>query len=74
MTSRREFIRISVIGAGALAAGSGVLKAMTTLTASGGEKNLKVDLKRTPTYCEVCWTGRNISHTCKNKLDYLYHC
>ena len=55
MTSRREFIRISFIGAGALASGSGVLKAARTLSTSGGKESLKVDLRRTPTYCEVCF-------------------
>jgi len=55
MTSRREFIRISFIGAGALASGSGVLKAARTLSTSGGKESLKIDLRRTPTYCEVCF-------------------
>lgn len=55
MTSRRDFIRISAIGAGVLAAGAGTYKILKAL--SGPEKTAKlvVDLKRTPTYCEVCF-------------------
>jgi thiosulfate reductase / polysulfide reductase chain A len=55
MTSRREFIRISFIGAGALAAGPGVLKGARIFSGSGGKESLKADLRRTPTYCEVCF-------------------
>ncbi len=55
MTSRREFIRISFIGAGALAVSPGVLKAARALSASNRKESLRVDLRRTPTYCEVCF-------------------
>jgi thiosulfate reductase / polysulfide reductase chain A len=52
MSDRREFIKLSFFGAGALVIGSsGALKAFS----SEEIKKLKVDLKRTPTYCEVCF-------------------
>jgi thiosulfate reductase / polysulfide reductase chain A len=52
MSDRREFIKLSLFGAGALVIGSsGALKAFS----SEEIKKLKVDLKRTPTYCEVCF-------------------
>lgn len=54
MTSRRQFIRITFFGAGALAVGGGAIKAMTGFTPDG-VKDLKVNLTRTPTYCEVCF-------------------
>ena len=53
MSSRREFIKISLYGADVLAVASrGVLKEFSS---SEEIKKLKVDLKRTPTYCEVCF-------------------
>jgi len=57
MTNRREFIRISLLGAGAVAAGTGaygLLKNFSSHVAhdSGG---LAVDYLRTPTYCEICF-------------------
>jgi thiosulfate reductase / polysulfide reductase chain A len=55
MSSRREFIRISFIGAGVLAVTPGILKAAGVITDPVKIKDLKVDLKRTPTYCEVCF-------------------
>lgn len=55
MTSRREFIRISLYGAGALAVGAGGFKLASALISPDEIKNFKVDLKRTPTYCEVCF-------------------
>jgi thiosulfate reductase/polysulfide reductase chain A len=55
MTNRREFIRISLYGAGALAVGAGGFKLANALISPDEIKNLKVDLKRTPTYCEVCF-------------------
>jgi len=55
MTSRREFIKISLYGAGALAVGTGAYKALKSLSSPDKVKNLVVDLKRTPTYCEVCF-------------------
>ena len=54
MNSRRQFIRITSLGASAIIFGGGVFKAMSEVT-SLEAKNLKVNLKRTPTYCEVCF-------------------
>jgi thiosulfate reductase/polysulfide reductase chain A len=54
MVNRRDFIRISFLGAGALAVGSGPYNAIKALSPEE-LKNLKVDLTRTPTYCEVCF-------------------
>jgi thiosulfate reductase / polysulfide reductase chain A len=55
MTNRREFIRISLYGAGALAVGAGGYKITSALISPEEVTKLKVDLKRTPTYCEVCF-------------------
>jgi thiosulfate reductase / polysulfide reductase chain A len=55
MTNRREFIRISLYGAGALAVGAGGYKVASALISPEKVTKLKVDLKRTPTYCEVCF-------------------
>jgi len=55
MTSRRQFIRISAIGAGVLATGAGSFQLLNAMASDEGLKKLKVDLKRTPTYCEVCF-------------------
>lgn len=55
MTSRRDFIKISVMGAGVLAMTKGAFGAAKLLSSSDEVKKLKVDLKRTPTYCEVCF-------------------
>jgi thiosulfate reductase / polysulfide reductase chain A len=55
MTSRRQFIKISIAGAGALAVGTGALKAMGWISKPENSGKIKVDLKRTPTYCEVCF-------------------
>lgn len=55
MTSRRQFIKISVAGAGIVAMGTGTLKAMDWISKTGNAEKLKLDLKRTPTYCEVCF-------------------
>ncbi len=55
MTTRRNFIRISAIGAGALIAGAGSYKILKTLSKPEELKNLKLDLRRTATYCEVCF-------------------
>jgi thiosulfate reductase / polysulfide reductase chain A len=54
MTSRRQFIRITFFGAGALAVGGGSIKAVTGFK-SADANNMKVNLTRTPTYCEVCF-------------------
>jgi len=55
MTSRRQFIKISVAGAGALTLGAGALKAMEWVSTPGNAGKVVLDLKRTPTYCEVCF-------------------
>ena len=55
MTSRRQFIKISIAGAGALTVGTGALKAMGWISKPENSGKIKVDLKRTPTYCEVCF-------------------
>jgi thiosulfate reductase / polysulfide reductase chain A len=43
------------MGAGALTIGSGAYGALKFLSDPESVKKLKVDLKRTPTYCEVCF-------------------
>jgi len=55
MATRRDFIRISAIGAGVLAAGTGTYKIIKALSSPAEVQKLVVDLKRTPTYCEVCF-------------------
>jgi thiosulfate reductase/polysulfide reductase chain A len=55
MTNRRDFIRISFYGAGALAVGVSGYKVFNVLSPPEGTGKLPVDLKRTPTYCEVCF-------------------
>jgi len=55
MTNRRQFIKISFAGAGALTLGAGTIKAMDWISKPENGGNIKVDLKRTPTYCEVCF-------------------
>ena len=56
MTSRRDFIRISGLGLGGLAvsaSGYGVYNALNDNPPD--PDGLKMDLTRTPTYCEVCF-------------------
>jgi thiosulfate reductase / polysulfide reductase chain A len=55
MTSRRGFIKISAIGAGGLAMTTGAYSAIKLFSSPDDFKKIKVDLKRTPTYCEVCF-------------------
>jgi thiosulfate reductase/polysulfide reductase chain A len=55
MTSRRQFIKISIAGAGALTVGTGAIKAMEWISKPENSGKIKIDLKRTPTYCEVCF-------------------
>ncbi|MCX6335102.1 MAG: molybdopterin-dependent oxidoreductase [Bacteroidia bacterium] len=57
MANRREFIKISLYGAGFLAAGTGTYKVIKALSKREKEEitKLAIDLKRTPTYCEVCF-------------------
>ncbi|MFH0842466.1 MAG: molybdopterin-dependent oxidoreductase [Bacteroidota bacterium] len=55
MTNRRQFIKISATGAGALILGTGALKAMKWMTDPANAGQDILNLKRTPTYCEVCF-------------------
>lgn len=55
MANRRDFIKISAIGAGVLAVGTGAFGVLKVLSSPDEVKKLVVDLKRTPTYCEVCF-------------------
>jgi thiosulfate reductase / polysulfide reductase chain A len=55
MADRRQFIKLSVLGTGALTLSSGAYGAFKLLSSSEEVKKLKVDLKRTPTYCEICF-------------------
>lgn len=55
MASRRDFIKISAMGAGVLVAGAGAYKVIKVLSSPEEVKKLVVDLKRTPTYCEICF-------------------
>ena len=57
MANRREFIKISLYGAGILAAGAGTYKVIKALSKKEEEeiKKLAIGLNRTPTYCEVCF-------------------
>ncbi len=55
MTNRRDFIRISMYGAGAFALGGGLTQAVKAFSAPGKAGELSLDLTRTPTYCEVCF-------------------
>ncbi|HEX2934749.1 MAG TPA: molybdopterin-dependent oxidoreductase, partial [Bacteroidales bacterium] len=55
MTSRRQFIKITAFGAGALAIGGGILKAVNEISTSEGISKILANLKRIPTYCEVCF-------------------
>lgn len=54
MTSRREFIKISVLGAGALAIGNGACNFIHSFTPEN-EGQSATGFKRTPTYCEICF-------------------
>lgn len=55
MISRRDFIRISAISAGALAVGTGGYKFIRELSSVDDLKIPIADMKRTPTYCEICF-------------------
>ncbi len=55
MTTRRDFIRITTYGAGALAAGSGLFQTVKAFTSRENTGTLAADLGRTPTYCEICF-------------------
>jgi thiosulfate reductase/polysulfide reductase chain A len=55
MTNRRDFIRITAYGTGALAAGGGFFQAVRAFSSPEKAGALTVNLTRTPTYCEVCF-------------------
>jgi thiosulfate reductase / polysulfide reductase chain A len=55
MTNRREFIRISLYGAGAIAVGTGGCKIFSSSPPPEAAGKIATDLRRTPTYCEVCF-------------------
>jgi thiosulfate reductase / polysulfide reductase chain A len=55
MTNRRDFIRISAYGAGALAMSGGFFQAVKAFSSPEKAVALSVDLTRTATYCEVCF-------------------
>jgi thiosulfate reductase/polysulfide reductase chain A len=54
-TSRRDFIRLSIIGTGAIAASYGGYSIFKAISLKN-EPNVPLsDLRRTPTYCEICF-------------------
>jgi len=55
MTTRRNFIKISAAGAGALAIGTGALNAMKWISSDTMPDSVKNNFTRTPTYCEICF-------------------
>ncbi len=54
MSNRREFIKISALGAGGLTLGIPVLKSWAEGVTSPG-RMIYEDMRRTPTYCEICF-------------------
>lgn len=55
MTNRRDFIKITAYGAGALAMSGGLFQAVKALSSPEKTGPLVADLLRTPTYCEICF-------------------
>lgn len=58
MISRRDFIRISALGAGAIAAGTGsygIIKSFSSAPQPGMPEPSASAMTRIPTYCEVCF-------------------
>lgn len=55
MTKRRDFIRISLLGAGAIAAGAGAYSLFKRYPSVPEVSGITIDITRTPTYCEVCF-------------------
>lgn len=55
MTSRRDFIKISLIGAGVVAAGAGTYGIIKSFSDKDLNPGALPDLSRTPTYCEICF-------------------
>jgi thiosulfate reductase/polysulfide reductase chain A len=82
MANRRDFIRITALGAGALAAGGGFFELAKAYAPSGKAGSLSVNSTRTPTYCEVCfwkcagWVYKNDDGTIRKIIgnDEDQHC
>ena len=55
MATRRHFIRISAMGAGAVMAGAAGLKLLASEITDGRKASYVALTGRTPTYCEVCF-------------------
>ena len=55
MATRRQFIRISAVGAGAVMAGMAGFRLLASELTEGQKATMAALNKRTPTYCEVCF-------------------
>ena len=55
MANRRDFIRITALGAGALVTGGGFLSMARAFATTATAGSLTVDTTRIPTYCEICF-------------------
>lgn len=55
MTTRRQFLRISAMSAGAVAAGLAGYKLLASDLSEGQKATMAVLAGRTPTYCEICF-------------------
>ena len=55
MATRRQFIRISAMGAGAVMAGAAGLRLLASEITDGRKASYVALTGRTPTYCEVCF-------------------
>lgn len=55
MATRRQFIRISAIGAGAVMAGAAGFRMLASDLTDGQKASIAALTGRTPTYCEVCF-------------------
>ena len=55
MATRRQFIRISAMGAGAVMAGASGFKLIASQLTDGQKATMAALTGRTPTYCEICF-------------------
>ncbi len=55
MATRRQFIRISAMGAGAVLAGVAGIKLFASDLTDGQKATRAALTARTPTYCEICF-------------------
>ena len=55
MATRRQFIRISAMGAGAVMAGAAGFRLLASELTDGQKATMAALTGRTPTYCEVCF-------------------